>query len=68
MILPLSEVSLTGLTGSVSGGPFATPSTIKATSVAEAFTGASTCGKAVGKKAAKPVKKGEFTTSEVEFG
>lgn len=68
LILPLSEVSLTGLTGSLEGGPFAAPTSVKAASVAESFTGGPTCGRASGKKKAKPVKSGTFSTSEVTFG
>jgi hypothetical protein len=68
LILPLSEVALTGLTGTLEGGPFATAASAKAATVAESFSGASTCGQAVGKKKAKAVKSGTFSTSEVEFG
>jgi len=68
LILPLSEVSLTGLTGTLEGGPFASPASVTAASVWESFTGGSTCGQTVGKKKAKPVKAGAYTTSEVEFG
>jgi hypothetical protein len=68
LVLPLSEVPMTGMTGTLSGGPITAPTNITATSVAESFTGASTCGKAVGKKAAKPVKSGTFATTEVTFG
>jgi hypothetical protein len=68
LILPLSEVPLTGLSGTLEGGPFSTPSSISAASVSESFTGGPTCGQAVGKKKAKPVKKGSFSTSEIEFG
>lgn len=68
LTLPLSEASLTGLSGTLTGGPFATPSAISAESVWESFTGASTCGQATGKKQAKPVKSGVFSTSAVAFG
>jgi hypothetical protein len=68
LILPLSEVPLTGVTGTVSGGPFTTLSHIKAGSVSETFTGASTCGQPMGKsKKVKPVKTGTFSSGEVEF-
>jgi len=69
LVLPLSEAPLTGMTGSLSGGPFETATSFKATSVSESFTGASTCGVPQGKKGiVKPVKVGAFSTSEVEFG
>jgi hypothetical protein len=68
LILPISEVSMTGLTGTLQGGPFATPTSVKAASVGESFTGGPTCGQASGKKKAKPVKSGVFSTSEVAFG
>jgi len=69
LILPLSEAPLTGMTGSLKGGPFETATPFKATSVSESFTGASTCGVPQGKKAVvKPVKVGTFSTSEVEIG
>jgi hypothetical protein len=68
LMLPLSEVSMTGMTGTLSGGPFAVATHIKAGSVAESFTGAARCGLATGKHKAKPVKSGTFSTGEVEFG
>jgi len=68
LILPLSEAPLTGLTGTLEGGPFSAPTSISAASVYESFTGGPTCGQAVGKKKAKPVKSGSFSTGEVEFG
>lgn len=68
LIVPLSEVAMTGIGGTVKGGPFEASTPIKASSIAESFTGASTCGQPQGKqKTAKPVKLGTFTTSEVEF-
>ena len=68
LILPLAEYSLTGLSGTLEGGPFGAPTSISAASVYESFTGGSTCGQAVGKKKAKAVKSGSFSTSEVEIG
>lgn len=69
LILPLSEAPLTGMIGTLSGGPFTAATSIKAASVSESFTGASTCGQPTGKlKTIKPVKAGTFSTSEVEFG
>ncbi len=69
LIMPLSEVSAySGLSGTLEGGPFQTPASINAGTIGESFTGGPTCGQAVGKKAAKPVKKGTFSTSAVEIG
>ena len=68
LLLPLSEASPASLTGTLEGGPFAGPASVVATAVGESFTGGSTCGQALGKKKAKPVKAGAFSTSEVEFG
>jgi hypothetical protein len=68
LVLPISEVSLTGLSGMFEGGPFSTPTSVSAASVYETFTGGPTCGQAVGKKKAKPVKSGSFSTGEIEFG
>jgi hypothetical protein len=65
---PIGEGALTGLSGAVNGGPLATEAPLKAASVFESFTGGSMCGSKVGKKAAKPVKSGVFSTSTVEFG
>jgi hypothetical protein len=67
LVLPLSETPMTGISGTLKGGPFAASTPIKATSISESFTGAGTCGQKQGKKAVKPVKAGVFTTSEVEF-
>jgi hypothetical protein len=68
LTVPVSEVSLTGISGTLGGGPLAASTPMKASSVAESFTGASACGVPQGKaKTAKPVKAGTFTTSEVEF-
>ena len=66
--LPLSEVGFTGVTGTLQGGPFASPTGFKAVALGESFTGGSTCGQAIGRKTPKPVKSGSFSTSEVEFG
>jgi hypothetical protein len=67
LTLPLSEVPMTGVSGTLKGGPFEASTPIKAASIAESFTGASTCGQPQGKHHAKPVKVGTFSTSEVEF-
>jgi hypothetical protein len=69
LLLPLSEAPLTGMTGRLSGGPFTAATNLKAGSVSESFTGASTCGQPTGRlKTIKPVVKGMFSTGEVEFG
>ncbi len=65
---PIGEGALTGLTGVVKGGLFKTEAPLNAASVFESFTGGSTCGTKIGKKAVKPVKFGVFSTSTVEFG
>jgi hypothetical protein len=65
LVLPLSEVPLTGVTGSLSGGPFSAPASVSAGSLTESFAGGSTCGQSSGKKKAKPVKKGQFATGTV---
>jgi hypothetical protein len=68
LTVPLSEVPMTGISGTLQGGPFPASTPIKAASIAESFTGAATCGQPQGKaKTVKPVKVGTFTTSEVEF-
>jgi hypothetical protein len=67
LILPLAEVPLAGMKGTLSGGPFTTATSFKAGSVSESFAGGSTCGQQVGKHKARPVKSGTFSTSEVEF-
>lgn len=68
LLIPISELAITGVSGTLEGGPFATPTTVSATSVYESFTGASSCGVTKGKKKAKPVTLGSFATSVVEFG
>jgi hypothetical protein len=68
LTVPLSETPLTGLTGTLSGGPFASATSFKASSVFEGFPAGPTCGQAVGRHKAKPVKAGSFSTSEIEFG
>jgi hypothetical protein len=65
---PLGEGALSGLSGSITGGPFATATPLSTASVFESFTGGPTCGEKVGKKAAKPVKSGVFSTTTVELG
>jgi hypothetical protein len=67
LLLPLSEAPLTGLTATLSGGPFAALTKITAASVSESFTGGASCGQAVGRHKAKPVKSGTFITGQVEF-
>ncbi len=65
---PLSEVPMTGISGTLKGGPFEASTPIKASSISESFTEASMCGVPQGKRQiVKPVKLGTFSTSEVEF-
>ena len=65
---PVGEGELTGLSGSVTGGPFSTEATFATAFTDESFSGGPTCGVKEGRKAAKPVKSGSFTTPTVEFG
>jgi len=68
LTVPVSEVSLVGIAGSLKGGPFEAATPIKAASIVESFTGASMCGVPQGvKHTVKPVKAGTFSTSEVEL-
>jgi hypothetical protein len=68
LIAPLSEVPMTGVSGTLKGGPFEASTPIKASSISESFTEASMCGVPQGKRQiVKPVKVGTFSTSEVEF-
>lgn len=66
LAIPVSEVSLTGISGSLSGGPFeATVTPVKTTGIYESFP---QCGVPEGKKEKiKPIKSGFFSTGEVEF-
>ena len=65
---PIGEGVLAAMTGTVSGGPFGAETPLQASSVIESFTGGTSCGEKVGKKAAKPVTSGSFSTTAVEFG
>jgi hypothetical protein len=68
LTVPLSEVPMIGISGTLSGGPLGGSTPMKASSISESFTGASTCGVPQGKhKKVIPVKVGTFSTSEVEF-
>lgn len=69
MTLPLSEVPLVGMVGTVSGGPLESATSFEAASISESFTGAAMCGIPQGKRSIiKPVRTGYFSTSEVVFG
>ncbi|MHB8235611.1 MAG: fibronectin type III domain-containing protein, partial [Solirubrobacteraceae bacterium] len=69
LLMPLSEVAATGLSGTLEHGPFSAPTPVHTGWVAESFTGAASCGQPSGKKAiVKLVKAGAFSTGEVEFG
>ena len=65
LTVPISEASLSGITGSLSGGPFPATAPMKAASIYESFP---QCGVPQGRKGTiKPIKSGTFSTSEVEF-
>jgi Fibronectin type III domain len=68
LVLPLTETAYGSLSGTIEAGPFKEPLSISAASVWESFTGGGTCGVPVGKKKAKAVKSGTFTTSPLEIG
>jgi hypothetical protein len=68
LVVPLTEAFGASLGGTLVGGPFGAPQSIFAASVSESFTGGPTCGIAATKKAAKPVKDGVFSSSQVEIG
>lgn len=59
LTVQLTETSAAALSAEVASGPYS-PLTL-AGKLTEAFAGGATCGQAVGKKAAKPVKKGTFS-------
>ena len=65
LLLPITEVFGEGLQGTLAGGPFASGGGLSAASLSESFTGGPTCGMASGKKKAKAVKSGSFSTSAV---
>ena len=65
LTLPISEASLTGISGTLGGGPLSASTPINASSIYETFP---PCGVPQGKKGTiKPIKTGTFSTSEVEF-
>jgi hypothetical protein len=63
--VPLTGTSGVSIGGTLEGGPFS-PSSLTG-AISQTFTGAATCGIAVGKKPAKPVKKATFMGSAVQF-
>ncbi len=63
--MPLTETPDMPFSGEVTTGSYA-PLTLTGTAT-ESYTGGATCGEKVGKKAAKPVKKGTFSGSAVSF-
>lgn len=63
--LRLTETPEVALSGTLESGPYS-PLTLSGT-VTESYTGGSTCGEKLGKKAAKAVKKGTFSGSTVYF-
>jgi hypothetical protein len=68
LIMPISEVALTGVGGTIEGGPFAKPLSLFASSVSESFTGSSSCGVPPKKGKAKAVKSGTFSSTQLEIG
>ena len=68
LLYPISEASLTPLTGTLTGGEFEAGATVSAESLSESFTGGAECGVPHGKHKAKPVKKGTFATAPLSFG
>jgi len=68
LIIPITEAPLTGLSGTLDGGPFSSPTSIAASSVTESFSGGPSCGVAEGKKKAQARKTGEFPTTEGGLG
>ncbi len=68
LVVPLTEASSVALSGSLEGGPFATPAPITGGELWETFAGGSTCGLAEGSRKARPVKKGFFSGTAVEIG
>ncbi|HUH81417.1 MAG TPA: fibronectin type III domain-containing protein [Solirubrobacteraceae bacterium] len=68
LLLPITEVFGEGLGGTLSGGPFEAGASLSAASVSESFAGGPTCGIASGKKKAKAVKSGTFSTSPLMLG
>jgi hypothetical protein len=67
LVLALGEAGLTGLSGSLQGGPFSAPTPFAAMWVSERFAGGPSCGQPNGKKPAKAVKSGTFTSSALAF-
>ncbi len=68
LTVPVSEVSLVGISGSLKGGPFEATTPINAQSISETYAGAALCGVPQGpKNVVKAVKAGTFDTSEVEL-
>jgi hypothetical protein len=68
LVLPITEAAGVALTGTLEGGPFASPTAITGGEVFESFSGASTCGLAEGKKKPKAVKSGTFSGTALEVG
>jgi len=68
LVMPVTEVPGVALGGTLEGGPFASPSSLSASSLSESFTGGPACGVASGKKKAKAVKSGTFASSSVQIG
>ena len=67
LALAITEAGGEGLQASLQGGPFEAGATLSAATLSESFTGGPGCGVATGKRKAKAVKKGTFSTSAVEI-
>ena len=63
--MPLTETPDIAFSAEVTSGSYS-PLTLTGTAT-ESYTGGATCGETVGKKTAKPVKKGTFSGSAVSF-
>jgi len=65
--LPVTEAFGERLQGSLTGGPFPAGGGLTAVSLSESFTGGPGCGAAAGKKRARAVKSGTFSTAAVQL-
>jgi hypothetical protein len=66
LVVPITEAGGATLGGALQGGPFPAPVVVNGT-LYEGFTGGPECGLAEGNKKAKPVKRGAFSASGLEF-
>ena len=68
LTIPITETPLTGISGTLEGGPFSSPTSLSAQSLFESFEGAESCGVKVKHHKATRVTSGTFVSSAVEFG